>query len=175
MSLTRRGQSFFHIYPNLKNTFPVTDRLFYKTRIHCMHLPHVWVFCSYSLSSLNRKEVALKENQITHRLRRTPRGKRDPSLFFNRLSVAQTKKNTDDPSCFTAFAAMRVPPGFFFAAAILSLFYFYRSGTYCYFPLPPSPPLKMSVRDRGEETMSHCSPLLLLTPPARAFFFLCVS
>ncbi len=117
-------------------------------------------FCSYSLSSSNRKEVALKEKPNNASVEANPTREKGPSPFFNRLSVAQTKTNTDGPSCFT---------GFFCAVAILSLFYFHRSGTCCYFP--PPPPLKIRVRDRGEETMSRRSP----PPPPRPvlFFPLC--
>ena len=112
-------------------------------------------FCSHSLSSSNRKEVALKE-RTKERVGEAnpPRKKRTRPRF---LAVAQTKK--------TIRAEMRAPPCFF-AVAILSPF-FYRSGTCCYFPPPTFK--KTSVRDR--ETMSRRSPLLLLIPPPPGPFF----
>jgi len=103
-------------------------------------------FCSHSLSSSNRKEVALKE-RTKERVGEAnpPRKKRTRPRF---LAVAQTKK--------TIRAEMRAPPCFFLRSPSYPLFL--PIGNVLL--LPPLPPLKKRVSATGR----RC-------PAALPFFF----
>jgi hypothetical protein len=113
-------------------------------------------FCSHSLSSSNRKEVALKE-RTKERVGEAnpPRKKRTRPRF---LAVVQTKK--------TIRAEMRAPPVFFCGRHPIP--FFLPIGNVLL--LPPLPPLKNECPRQGDD-VPPLSPSSF-DPPARSFFSL---